>query len=211
MGAMDVPELIRVAEARGVATSYQASEGYEVAVSPETIGAILAALGDPAAPLLPVDPELASLSAPVPDHRSWGLIIQLYAVRSRASWGHGDFRDLADLASWSARGLGAGFVLVNPLHAAEPVPPVSTSPYLPMSRRFISPLYLRIEDIPEFPALDDRERGHVAALAKPLKAASETGALVDRDTVLGREAGRAEDPASGPDEPAACRGVRRLP
>ena len=212
MGAMDVPELIRVAEARGVATSYQASQGYEVAVSPETIGAILAALGDPpAAPLPPVDPELASLSAPVPDHRSWGLTIQLYAVRSRASWGYGDFRDLADLASWSARDLGAGFVLVNPLHAAEPVPPVSTSPYLPMSRRFISPLYLRIEDIPEFSALDDRERGHVTALAKPLKAASETGALVDRDAVLGREAGRAEDLASGPDEPAACRGVRRVP
>jgi 4-alpha-glucanotransferase len=184
MGAMDAPELIRVAEARGVATSYLTSQGREVAVSPETIGVILAALGDPpAASLPPVDPELASLSAPVPDHRSWGLTIQLYAVRSRTSWGYGDFRDLADLASWSARDLGAGFVLVNPLHAAEPVPPVSTSPYLPMSRRFISPLYLRIEDIPEFSALDDRERGHIAALAKPLKAASETGALVDRDAV----------------------------
>ncbi|MGP0023149.1 MAG: 4-alpha-glucanotransferase, partial [Streptosporangiaceae bacterium] len=181
---MDVPELIRVAEARGVATSYQPSHGSEVAVSLETIEAILAALGDPpAAPLPPVDPELAGLSAPVPDHRSWGLTVQLYAVRSRASWGHGDFRDLADLAFWSARDLGAGFVLVNPLHAAEPVPPVSTSPYLPMSRRFISPLYLRIEDIPEFSALDDRERGHIAALARPLRAASETGALVDRDAV----------------------------
>ena len=179
-----MPELIRVAEARGVATSYQPSHGHQVAVSPETIEAILAALGDPpTAPLPPVDPELARLSAPAPDHRSWGLTIQLYAVRSRASWGHGDFRDLADLASWSARDLGAGFVLVNPLHAAEPVPPVSTSPYLPMSRLFISPLYLRIEDIPEFSALDDRERGHIAALAKPLKAASETGALVDRDAV----------------------------
>ena len=41
-------------------------------------------------------------------------------MRSRASWGHGDFHDLADLASWSARDLGADFVLVNPLHAAEP-------------------------------------------------------------------------------------------
>jgi hypothetical protein len=34
MGAMDVPELIRVAEARGVATSYLTSQGREVAVSP---------------------------------------------------------------------------------------------------------------------------------------------------------------------------------
>ena len=209
---MNSPELMRAAAARGVTTSYYSSPGHEVAVSAETIEAILAALGDPpAAPLPATGPDLAGLAAPVPEGRSWGLAIQLYAVRSHASWGHGDFRDLADLASWSARELGAGFILINPLHAAEPVPPVSTSPYLPMSRRFISPLYLRIEDIPEYSALDDRERGHVAALARPLRAASEAGSLLDRDAVLGCEAGRADDPAPGTDEPAASRRVRRLP
>ena len=41
-------------------------------------------------------------------------------------------------------------MLINPLHAAEPVPPISPSPYLPMSSRWVSPLYLRIEDIPEY-------------------------------------------------------------
>ncbi len=209
---MNSPELMRSAEARGVATSYHASPDREVMVSAETIEAILAALGDPpAVPPPAAGADLAALAAPVPGGRSWGLTIQLYAVRSRSSWGHGDFRDLAALASWSARALGAGFVLINPLHAAEPVPPVSTSPYLPMSRRFISPLYLRIEDIPEYAALDDRERGHVAALAKPLKAASEAGSLLDRDAVLGREASRAEDPAPGAAEPAARRRVRRIP
>ena len=181
---MNSPELMRAAEARGVTTSYYSSPGHEVRVSAETIEAILAALGDPpAAPLPASGPDLANLAAPVPEGRSWGLAVQLYAVRSRASWGHGDFRDLADLASWSARELGAGFILINPLHAAEPAPPVSTSPYLPMSRRFISPLYLRIEDIPEYSALGDRERGHVAALARPLRAASEAGSLLDRDAV----------------------------
>ncbi len=181
---MNSPELMRSAEARGVATSYYSTPGGEVTVPAETIEAILAALGDPpAAPLPAAGAELASLAAPVPAGRSWGLTIQLYAVRSRASWGHGDFRDLADLASWSAQELGAGFVLINPLHAAEPVPPVSTSPYLPMSRRFISPLYLRIEDIPGYSDLDDRERGHIAALAKPLKAANDAGSLLDRDAV----------------------------
>ena len=181
---MNPPELIRSAEARGVATSYSPSPGHEVTVSAETIEAILAALGAPPAATPPAaGAELGRLAAPVPGGRSWGLTIQLYAIRSRASWGHGDFRDLADLASWSARDLGAGFVLINPLHAAEPVPPVSTSPYLPMSRRFISPLYLRIEDIPEYSALDDRERGHIAALAKPLKAANDAGSLLDRDAV----------------------------
>ena len=181
---MNSPELMRSAEARGVATSYHPSPDREVTVSAETIEAVLAALGDPPAEPPPEGGAgLAALTAPVPGGRSWGLTIQLYAVRSRSSWGHGDFRDLAGLASWSARELGAGFVLINPLHAAEPVPPVSTSPYLPMSRRFLSPLYLRIEDIPEYAALDDRERGHIAALAKPLKAASEAGSLLDRDAV----------------------------
>jgi 4-alpha-glucanotransferase len=181
---MDSPELMRAAQARGVATSYHASQGREVTVAPATIEAILAALGDP-----PATPRPARAGdrdgdvAPAPQRRSWGLTIQLYAVRSAASWGHGDFRDLADLATWSAHELGAGFVLINPLHAAEPVPPVSTSPYLPMSRQFISPLYLRIEDIPEYAGLDERERGHLAALAKPLRAASEAGELIDRDAV----------------------------
>ena len=73
-----------------------------------------------------------------PAQRSWGFTVQLYSLRSRASWGHGDLRDLADFAAWSARDLGAGFVLINPLHAAEPLPPVSPSPYLPMSRRWVS-------------------------------------------------------------------------
>ena len=186
---MNSPELMRVAQARGVATSYHASQGREVTAAPATIEAILAALGDPPATRPPTRPARAENEAwaeavaPAPQRRSWGLTIQLYAVRSAASWGHGDFRDLADLASWSARELGAGFVLINPLHAAEPLPPISTSPYLPMSRQFISPLYLRIEDIPEYAALDERERGHLTALAKPLRAASETGELIDRDAV----------------------------
>src|ERR1700684_3910392 len=80
---------------------------------------------------------------PGPEDRSWGFAVQLYSLRSRQSWGHGDLGDLADLAAWSASDLGAGFILMNPLHAGEPLPPLSQSPYLPMSRRFTSPLYLR--------------------------------------------------------------------
>ena len=76
--------------------------------------------------------------------RTWGLSTQLYSVRSRRSWGVGDLTDLTDLAVWSGVELGAGFVLVNPLHAAEPVAPMEPSPYLPTTRRFANPLYLRI-------------------------------------------------------------------
>ena len=41
-----------------------------------------------------------------------------------------------------------------------------------MSRRWISPLYLRIEDIPEFKTLGSPERIKLSALASPLLASS---------------------------------------
>ncbi|HEY2642005.1 MAG TPA: 4-alpha-glucanotransferase [Streptosporangiaceae bacterium] len=119
----------------------------------------------------------------VPRARQWGFTVQLYSVRSRDSWGHGDLHDLADMAKWSAAQLGAGFVLVNPLHAAEPVPPVSNSPYLPMTRLFTSPLYLRPEDVPEYANLSAADRRAVRELARPLRAANLTADLIDRDAV----------------------------
>ena len=63
----------------------------------------------------------SSCPRPCSSGRAWGLMAQLYSVRSRASWGVGDLADLAELG-WlgAARELGADFVLVNPLHAAEP-------------------------------------------------------------------------------------------
>src|SRR5699024_9948204 len=59
--------------------------------------------------------------------QGWGLMTQLYAMRSSESWGIGDLADLGDAGAWAA-GLGADFVLVNPLHAAEPVAPMEPSP-----------------------------------------------------------------------------------
>jgi 4-alpha-glucanotransferase len=183
-------ELWREAEAHGVATSYRDWHGRRAEVGGETLRAVLAAMGEAPPPNAgaPARRPLAAYlsrprAAPLPSGRSWGFTIQLYSLRSRRSWGHGDLRDLAELAAWSARELGAGFVLINPLHAAEPVPPVSPSPYLPMSRRFISPLYLRVEDIPEYAPLPAAGRRRIEELAAPLRAASTAGGLIDRDAV----------------------------
>jgi 4-alpha-glucanotransferase len=167
----------------GVAVSYWDWQGREVSVPDETLQAIVSALEE-----VPLTADAARAPgsdavAPVPSQRSWGFTVQLYSLRSLGSWGHGDLRDLADFAAWSARDLGAGFVLINPLHAAEPLPPVSPSPYLPMSRRWISPLYLRIEDIPEFKELNFDERTRLTLLRAPLAAASRTPELIDRDAV----------------------------
>jgi 4-alpha-glucanotransferase len=85
--------------------------------------------------------------------RAWGLAVQLYMVRSRRNWGHGDFTDLLQLINLAAR-LGAGAVGLNPLHALFPDRPESCSPYSPNSRLFLNPLYIDTEALPEFESSD---------------------------------------------------------
>jgi 4-alpha-glucanotransferase len=76
--------------------------------------------------------------------RTWGWAAQLYAIRSRQSWGIGDLADLGRLARWSAEEHDAGMLLLNPLHAS--LPTVQTaSPYFPSSRCFRNPIYLRVD------------------------------------------------------------------
>jgi 4-alpha-glucanotransferase len=120
----------------------------------------------------PVAAEVALPEVP----RTWGWMIQLYGVRSAASWGVGDFADLAAFARWAAL-TGAGAVLVNPLHAVAPVDPMPSSPYSPSSRRFVNPLYLRVEDLPEYRAAGADLRAKVDALRPP------SGDLINYDTV----------------------------
>ena len=129
--------------------------------------------------VLVVTPERLNPPALASGQRLWGLMAQIYAVRSRRSWGTGDLADLADLAAWSGHELGADFVLVNPLHAAAPVLPMTPSPYLPATRRFPNPLYLRVEDIPEYAYLRGSDRKAVHRLGKPLRRLD--GGLLDRD------------------------------
>lgn len=108
-----------------------------------------------------VTPDWLGLPERLGNRRAWGLATQLYSVRSRQSWGVGDLTDLTDLAVWSASRHGADYLLVNPLHAAAPPGPkgrMEPSPYLPTSRRFVNPIYLRVEAIPEFADLSKRSR-----------------------------------------------------
>lgn len=115
--------------------------------------------------------------------RGWGLAVQLYSVRSHRSWGLGDLEDLADLGVWAADELGADFVLVNPLHASALVPPLEDSPYLPATRRFGHPLYIRPEKVQEHAYLSRQDTLRVADLAEGLRKLNETPDLLDRDAV----------------------------
>jgi len=136
----------------------------------------LARLDDGAETTVVAGPGRACLPGNAP---AWGWAVQLYALRSSRSWGMGDLGDLAELGRWSAGDLGAGLLLVNPLHAALPGLPQTASPYFPSSRRFRNPLYLRVEDVPGAgdlePGLDDLAAAGRALNREP---------RIDRDAVF---------------------------
>jgi 4-alpha-glucanotransferase len=116
---------------------------------------------------------------PLPAHaRSWGWAAQLYAARSKDSWGMGDLSDLRRLARWSATQQ-AGLLLINPLVAASPLVPQQASPYYPISRRYRNPLYLRIEEVSGASALGaNLER--LAAAGRALNSERR----IDRDAIF---------------------------
>ncbi|HET9077605.1 MAG TPA: 4-alpha-glucanotransferase [Acidimicrobiales bacterium] len=113
---------------------------------------------------------------PYPDRPMWGFAAQLYATRSTRSWGIGDLDDLRELGEWAA-GLGAGFSLVNPLHAPTPGRPVQPSPYYPGSRCFMNPLYIAVERVEGADRLEALDR--LAAAGRQLN----RDRHIDRDRV----------------------------
>jgi 4-alpha-glucanotransferase len=115
--------------------------------------------------LLLVPPRSCHLPAGL---RAWGWVVQLYATRSGASWGIGDFRDLTVLAR-TAAGHGAEFIAVSPFWAPNPGPEPEPSPYFPSTRRFISPLAVTAAAAPGADAAQwpELERAGLALNATP--------------------------------------------
>ena len=152
--------LAALAAQYGVATEYFDIRGECRLVSEEALRLVIEALSGPGpkAPHENIHGPLTSLSvtprrAYQLDHlghqRIWVLAVQLYAVRSRRNWGHGDFTDLLELLRIASEN-GAAGVGLNPLHALFDDRPEQASPYSPNSRLFLNPLYIDIEAVSEF-------------------------------------------------------------
>ena len=132
------------------------------------------------APLIVTPARLTTADA-LGGRQRWGLAIQLYSTRSRQSWGVGDLGDLARICEIAGTGHGADFVQINPLHAAEPIPPVEDSPYLPTTRRFVNPLYIRVQDIPEAARLPKGLRKKLAKVATEFEPVNTSAGKIKRN------------------------------
>ncbi|MEX2587266.1 MAG: 4-alpha-glucanotransferase [Actinomycetota bacterium] len=167
------------AAACGIEPGYHDSTGEWQAAPVETLRRLLEALEPGIESLPPLDepwiPDAAERCHLPGNLRAWGWSLQLYALRSAASWGIGDLGDLAVFARRARREQGAGLVMVNPLGASTPGAHMQPSPYLPSSRVFRNPVYLGLDQLADTPAPEDPLRGAVGRLN-----ASE---LIDRDAV----------------------------
>ena len=163
----------------GVLPSYWSYHGQQVETPTETEEAILAAMGASGEhPPRGRRYKVAAGPCVTGLDRAWGWAVQLYAMRSKESWGIGDMADLRRLARWS-RKQGASTVLLNPLGAQTPIHPYQASPYYASSRRFRNTMYIRIEEV------EGAER--CAAELEPLRNAAQKlneQRLIDYDEVF---------------------------
>jgi 4-alpha-glucanotransferase len=147
--------IIEQAARWGVETSHYDGLGRHREVEPSVLARILEAIsargGEPRPPDLAAEQVLPAFQgAPTLPQRSWAIAVQLYGVRSRRNWGHGDFTDLANLIDITSA-LGAAGIGLNPLHALFDDRAEEASPYYPSSRLFLNPLYIDVEAVAEFP------------------------------------------------------------
>jgi 4-alpha-glucanotransferase len=171
--------LAEATERWGVIPHYTSYSGEVVESPAASVEAIVQAMAG--ARTEPQEIKMPSLEAgrcSPPPSRAWGWAVQLYALRSRDSWGIGDLADLRRFGRWAA-GTGASVVQISPLGAQPPVVPQPACPYYSSSRRFRNTTYLRIEEI------EGADR--VAAELAPLRAEAQalnSHRLIDHDTVF---------------------------
>jgi len=141
----------------GIEVDYVDARGRRQTVPPAVLQQLVETLGPAAALAGAAGREAAPRSVhPAfqgPAGRWWALGVQLYAMRSRHNWGHGDFSDLLVLIELAGR-IGAAGIGVNPLHALFDDRPGEPSPYSPNSRLFLNPLYIDVEANADFDAAD---------------------------------------------------------
>ena len=78
--------------------------------------------------------------------RHAGVLVPLFSIPSRSSWGVGEIGDLARFAGW-ARQAGLDFVQLLPVNEMQEG---QNSPYSALSAMAIDPIFIALGDVPEF-------------------------------------------------------------
>jgi 4-alpha-glucanotransferase len=98
--------------------------------------------------------------------RHAGVLVPLFSIPSRASWGVGEIADLPRFARW-LESAGLDFVQLLPVNEMEEG---QSSPYSAISAMAIDPVFIAIADMPEFAeaggegALQESERASLQAV-----------------------------------------------
>ena len=90
------------------------------------------------------------------NQKTWGFALQLYSIKSQRNWGVGDFTDLKNFAKIAAQS-GADIIGLNPLNVLSHDFPENASPYQSISRLYLNPIYIDVENVPEFKQEDMAE------------------------------------------------------
>lgn len=100
-----------------------------------------------------------------PYRRVAGVLLPLFSMRSSASWGIGEFRDLGVFAAWMRE---AGLSLLQLLPINE-MSEDQNSPYSALSSAALDPLFISVDEIPSF-----ARAGGLQSLAADVRDALET-------------------------------------
>ena len=82
--------------------------------------------------------------------RHVGVLVPLFSIPSRASWGIGEIPDLGRFARWVDRA-GMDFVQILPVNE---MPDGQTSPYSALSAMAIDPIFISLSDVTEYGTAD---------------------------------------------------------
>jgi 4-alpha-glucanotransferase len=147
-------DLIALARKAGLAPVWTDAFGKKQTVSPDTLRAVLTALGYRAeTPARVADSmhEVDGTSLSTADRayaiddftrdKLWAAAVQVYALRGKTAVDFGDFAALGQFAE-DAAGHGADAVAISPVHALFGARPSHIGPYSPSTRLFLNPLYI---------------------------------------------------------------------
>ena len=109
--------------------------------------------------------------------RHAGVIVPLFSIPSRVSWGIGEIPDLGGFASWLVAA-GLDFVQLLPLNEMEEG---QSSPYSALSAMALDPIYIAVSEVEEF--ADAGGEASLAAADRERLDAARSAAIVDYPAV----------------------------